>query len=315
MSQRLFHHCWLGACFCGRCVLRLFVWTLWLALGLLLAFQVWIAGSHELAVPSGVLRMFEARLAAAHLQVKFGHARFDPSGRILLEDVRLSLPDYREPIAVTRAAYLELDPWALLAGKFEPHRLQLSGARVAVPAMLSRSGEAEDIVHDLDATLEFGTHELFIHHLTAHIAGIATVAQGSIRLIARPGTKVEPLPVPDYFVAHYPDVCRQLIRIADRLTALDQPSLRIDLTPSTSRGAVASVTVLARGLDLTAPYALHARGLHLTTRFPLQGDAPVIAPLTLAVDDLELPGGIALHQVGARLRGSLQPAEYTYDPR
>ena len=308
-------YCGQGARLCGAGVLGLLRWTLWLALCLLLAIQAWIAGSHELAVPGFVLRMLETRLAASHVEVKFGHARFDPSGRILLEDVRLSLPAYHEPIAVTSAAYIEIDPWALLAGKFEPHRLHITGTRFAVPAMLSRSGQAEDIVRDLDTTVLLGDRELVIEHLTAQVAGIAVVAQGSVHLTTRADATTGPLPISDYLSDHYPDICRQLIRVADRLTALEQPELRLVLTPSDTRGAIATVNVIARGLKLTTPYALEARGLRLTTRFPLQGDTPVMAPLNLTVDTLSLPGGVALQGVRARLRGSLRPAEYTYDPR
>src|SRR5436190_1310819 len=93
------NHCWKGACFCGACVWHLLRWTLWLVLVVLLVFQAWIAASRELAVPSFMLRMIEERLAASQVEIKFGHARFDQSGRILVENVRISLPAYREPIA------------------------------------------------------------------------------------------------------------------------------------------------------------------------------------------------------------------------
>ena len=311
---------WLKLCgqsarFCGRCVLSLLVWTLWLALGLLLGLEIWIAAARELAVPAFVLRDFEQRLAVSHVQVKFGHARFEPSGRILIEDLRLSLPAFSEPVVVNRTAYLEIDPWALLAGRFEPRSLQLSGASLAVPAMLSSSGRAEDIVRDLDATFQVRENEFLIEHLTAQVAGIAVEVQGSVHVAPRPATGTNPLPVADYLASHYPDLCRQLVRITERLAALDQPQLHVELTPSDTRGAIAAVTVLARGLKLEAPFALQATGLRVTTRFPLQGDAPVMAPLTLTVDELHLPGDISLQAVRARLRGSLKPALYTYEPR
>ncbi len=309
-------YCWQGTRLCGACVLGLVRWTLWLALCLLLAFQIWVASSQELAVPGFVLRMFEARLAVSHVQVKFGHARFDPSGRILIDDLRLSLPAFAEPIAVTHAAYIEFDPWLLLAGKFEPHSLHLSGTSFAVPAMLSRSGRSEDVLRDLDATFHLEKDELVIEHLTARIAGIAVAAQGAIHLTPQLGAaRVEPLPIPDYLAEHYPDLCRQLIRVVDRLTALDQPELRLDLIPSNTRGAIATVTISARGFKLTEPYPVQASGLRLTTRFPLQGAAPVMAPLNLTVDDLQLAGDISFHAVHARLRGPLQPEQYTYEPR
>ena len=311
---------WLKLCgqsarFCGRCVLSLVVWTLWLALSLLLGLEIWVAASRELAVPGFVLREFEQRLAVSHVQVKFGHARFDPSGRILIEDLRVSLPAFSEPVVTNRTAYLEIDPWALLAGRFEARSLQLSGASLAIPAMLSASGRAEDIVRDLDATFRVQENELQIEHLTARVAGIAVEVQGAVHLIPHPAAGTNPLPIADYLSEHYPDLCRRLGRVAERLAALDQPQLHVELMPSDTRGAIAAVTVLARGLKLEAPVAFQATGLRVTTRFPLQGESPVMSPLTLTVDDLQLPGKISLQGVRARLRGALKPALYTYEPR
>lgn len=314
MSHRVLNVCWQGLRYGAAGVLRLVRWTLWLALGLLLGVQVWIAASEELAVPRFVLRLFEERLAASALRVKFGHARFDPSGRILLEDVRLSLPAFNEPIAAAPAAYLELEPWALLAGRFELHRVHLSGARFTVAAMLSRSGRPEDFVRDLDTTLRLEDHEVVVEQLTARVGGIAVAVHGGFHLLPRAGVSSAPS-LSESIAAHYPDICRQLIRVADRLADLDQPSLNVELTPSDTRGAIATVEVTARSLALAAPFPVAAHGLHLTTRFPLQGETPVMAPITLALDDLTVGPGVALTAVRAHLRGVLQPALYTYDPR
>jgi hypothetical protein len=307
--------CGQGARFCSRCLLSFVVWTLWLGLGLFLGLEIWIATAHELTVPGFVLRSFEARLAVSHVQVKFGRARFDPAGRILIEDLRLSLPAFNEPVVSNRAAYLEIDPWALLAGRFEPRSLHLSGGSLVMPAMLTASGRPEEIVRELDTTLRLVDHELVVEHLTARVAGISVVARGALHLAPQAGAKVAPLPVADFLASHFPDICRQLVRISGRLAVLDEPQLQAELTASDTRGAIATVTVLARGLKLEAPFALQATGLRVTTRFPLQGEAPVMAPLTLTVDDLQLAGGVSLQDVRARLRGALKPALYTYEPR
>jgi len=310
-----FNLCGQGAWLCGRGVLRLGLWTLWLALGLLLAFEVWIATAHELAVPGFVLRELEARLAVSHVQVKFGSAHFDPAGRILVEDLRVFLPAFNEPVIHTSSAYFEIDPWALAAGRFEPRSLHLTGVSLAIPAMLSTTGRAEEIVRDLDTTLRLGENELIIDHLTARVAGIAVSVRGAVHLTPQPATKVEPLPIADYLSGHYPELCRQLLRVSGRLAVLDQPQLELELTPSNTRGALATVTVLARSLKLESPVALTASGLRLTTRFPLQGKDPVMSPLTLTIEDLRLPGGVTVAEVRARLRGSFKPDVYTYNPQ
>lgn len=312
-------HGWTGFCFGCACVFAVLRWTLWLVLCLLLAVEGWILSSHELTVPGFALRALEERLAAAQLRVNFGHAEFDPSGHILLGDVRLSLPAYREPIAVAQAAYLELDPWALLGGRIEPHRLHLTGTRFAVPAMLSHSGQAEDIMRDLDTTLRLTGKEIVIEHLTARIAGIAVTARGAIhqlpRLNNREATADRPVPLPEYLASHYPEFCRQVIRVTERLTALRQPELHLELTPSPQRGALAAVSVTAQGLKLDAPVGVEVGGIRLATRFPLQGETPVMAPLSLEVDVLDFANGTKLRGVHAQLRGILHPAQYTFDPR
>jgi hypothetical protein len=307
--------CGQGARFCGRCVLRLVLWTLWLALSLVLAFEIWIATARELAVPGFVLREFEARLAVSHVQVKFGSAHFDPTGRIVVDDLRVFLPAFAEPVVRSSAAYFEIDPWALTVGRFVPRSLHLTGVNLAIPAMLSATGRADEIVRDLDTTLRLAENELIIDHLTARIAGIAVSARGALHLSPRPATKVEPLPVADYLSNHYPELCRQLLRVSERLALLDQPELELELTPSNTRGALATVTVVAHGLKLDSPVAAAARGLRLTTRFPLQGSEPVMAPLTLTIEELGLPGGVTVSDIRARLRGSFKPDVYTYSPQ
>ncbi len=174
--------CGQGLQFCAHCVLSLFLWTLWLALSLLLAFEIWIATSRELAVPGFVLRAFEERLALSHVQVKFGRTHFDPSGRVLVEDLRVFLPAFTEPVLISRSVQLEIDPWALAAGRFEPRILHLSGGSLAIPAMLSTSGQPDEIIRDLDVTLHFEENRVLVDHLTARVAGIAVKAHGGLNL-------------------------------------------------------------------------------------------------------------------------------------
>ena len=133
---------WQGACFCGSCVAAFAVWSLWLALAVLLAVQIYIATHNELNVPGFVLRTLEDRLAASGIHVTFGRTSFDPTGRVLIEDAQVSLPAFAEPVVTARAIYARLDPWALAAGKFDPREVRVTGASLAIPAMLSRSGTA-----------------------------------------------------------------------------------------------------------------------------------------------------------------------------
>jgi hypothetical protein len=306
--------CWRGTRFCGQCALTLACWTLWLALAVLLAVQVGIATSHELAVPGFLLQDLEHRLAAARIQVHFGRTTFDPSGRLLIENLRLSLPEFDEPVVTGRAVLVDLDPWALLAGQFSPRRLHATGVDLYVPAMLAASGKHEAAVSQLDFTLRPDDGQIAVDHLTAHVAGVALDARGAFRLPPRTG-RVAPLPLADYLAQHYPAICRQLTRGAAELAAFEQPQVQIRLEPAETPGAIAFVTVDAARLNLTAPQAVKAAKIRVTARIPLSGGAAASVPLTVTADRLDLPGEVMLRSVQGEMRGTLALSPFSFQPR
>jgi hypothetical protein len=314
---------WQGARFCAACALSFAVWTLWLALVLLLAGQLYIASTSELEVPGFLLRALEGRLAVSGVRVTFGRTSFDPTGRVLIEDVRASLPAFAEPVLRARAVYAQLDPWALAAGKFAPREVNVIGASLAIPAMLSRSGGAEEILRDLDAVFVPGENELRVPQFSAHIAGVAVSAHGSVYLPNAGTAASSPLPVADFLARNFTTVCRQIDAATAQLAALDQPELHLELAPSQERGAIASVALFARGWRLTLPALSSADGplpirisdLRIVTRFPLLGDAPVAAQLEFAARDLALPFDAQAHGVRALIRGTLRPVQLGFEPR
>ena len=119
--------------FCGQALRALFagagsvvLWSLWLALALLLATQAWIASSHQLALPGFILRHLEERLAESGLRLTVGATSFDPTGRILVEDARLHLPAFPDPVLRIGALYLKLDRTSLLTGDLKPVELHIT---------------------------------------------------------------------------------------------------------------------------------------------------------------------------------------------
>jgi hypothetical protein len=305
---------WLKLCGSGLrygagCAWSFACWVLWLALGLLFAAQVVIALSHELAVPRFLLRAFEERLAASRVTATFGRATFDPSGAVILENLRVALPGLGEPVAQVRAAFVELDPWALLAGRFEPRRISATGISLSVPAMLSSSGRSEEILRDLELTCVPGAKELAIEHLTARVAGIALTVHGAVRLGAPSGAAA--LPIVESFAKNYPDFCRKIIRVTEQLAALENPVLHAELVPSDTRGALATITVSTAGVNLASPWPVRAAGLTATTRLPLLGAAPTMARLELTVDELTV-AGVSARQVQASLRGAILPSDFSF---
>ncbi len=98
-----------GLRFCGSCLVTVLCWAVWLGLGASLVALIYIAAAHELPVPDFVLRRAEAELAKVNLTIKFGRARFDPTGKILLEDVEFRSRRFEEPLLTCRVLYLRRD--------------------------------------------------------------------------------------------------------------------------------------------------------------------------------------------------------------
>ncbi len=305
--------CFQATRLCARALVTLACWTLWLALGLLLALQIYIASVHELEVPPYVIRSLEERFAASGVRATFGRTRFDPSGRILIENVRATLPAFPEPIATARALSARLNPWALLVGQVEELELHATGVTLFVPAMLSSSGRAEELVRDLDATLEPAGRLLTITQLNCQLGPLPISAHGTVQLAAPRRAQAPPLPVAEFLSQNYAPLARKLAAAAAQLAVFEEPRLQLELSPSESRGATARIFFTARGLRLPSP-AIQSGPLVVTTSLPLLGDAPVPVSLSVTADELTLPAGASALRVAATVRGTLRPGAFSFEP-
>lgn len=299
----------LGAC--GDSVLLLACWALWLVLGVALAVQAGIALSHELVVPKFVIRSLEQRLAASGLTPEFGRATFDPGGGILLERLALSLPAYAEPVARARAVYVELDPWLLLAGRFEARRLHATGVELFVPAMLAPSGRSEEMLGDLELVLSPQDDTVVVEQFAARIAGVTVTARGALQFPRRADASPRPLLAP--LTQNFPAFCRRLIQAAEHLRRFEAPELHVTLTPSPRRGAIATVSILARRLELPELRGLAADRLVVAARLPVFGDAPAGALVTFSANEVRVRNAVA-RGVHARIHGTLTSSPPAYAP-
>ena len=312
---RLLQPCLQATRFCARCLLGLGCWTLWLTLGLLLAFQIRILTSDELEVPPPLLRSIEARLAASGVRTTFGRTTFDPAGHLLVENVVGTLPAFPEPVVTARALYVRFDPWALVLGRFEELELHATGVRFLVPAMLSASGRAEELVRDLDTTIIPVGDRLTIPHLTFELGSLRVAIHGTVPLPAGGRGPAAPLPVADFLAKNYPALSRRLAELAAQLAVLDRPALDLALTPAAAGGgAVAAATLTARAVNLPSP-AVTAGAVRLTARGPLRFDRPLVAEINLTADTVSVPSVPAeVSRVRALLRGRFRPGDFGFTP-
>jgi hypothetical protein len=298
---------------CGSCVVLLLCWGTWLVLGGLLAVQVWVATRRELTLPDFALRAVERRLAASQVTAHFGRAVFDPTGRVVIEDVQLFSPAFSTPLITLRAAYGRVDFWALLVGDLRLHEVRVTGVDLHLPAMLSPSGADEAVVSDLDGEFALGRSDYDIALCTFQLAGVDVTAHGGFHLPAAVRPRPGSLPLLDLVLQRYLTAGRKLAALRPQLDALEEPRLQLAFTPSADRGAAVDAELSARAYRPAGPFNLTAVRAH--AMFPLLGETPHAARVVLEVDRGEWRGQAAVEQLRVDLAGLLTPDRFAFTPQ
>jgi hypothetical protein len=320
MSAGILRPCLAGARLLVSLLLTLLLWTAWLALVMVLAFQAYIAAVNVLPVPQFVLQEIESHLAESGVSVSFGQATFDPSGRILLLNAKVKLASFSEPVVTADAIYLRLDPWALLGRHFEAREIRATGANLFVPAMFSASGAPEKLIEDLDGAFSITARgdEFSVDYLNCRMGGIAVSAHGTInagtlkRNQEHPGTS---LPLAEFLATNFVNLSREFTQVQDQLAGLDHAVINATLVPSDTRGAIVRAEIFADGLKLTSPLAVEAGELRATSRFPLLGGAPLMTSVSATSESLRIGDKFAASGVRARIRGRLKIDNLAFDPK
>ena len=294
----------------ARLLLALGFWTLWLALALLLAAQLYIASTDELSLPGFVRRSLEARLAASGIRATFGRTHFDPTGRIVVENLALTLPGYSEPQVTARAVVGRIDPWQLLGDRFEPVELRVTGLSVHVPGLLSLPGGGDQILRDVDAALVPRGDELKVSYLTGRFGDMPVSLQGTLRLGLGGWTKEgpAPLPVAEALARIYPQLSRQAEAALAGLRTFDQPVLQVDLASAAGPGALARVDFAARSYRSDAPVPVRLTGLRVHGEAQVGGDAPAPARIALTAGAGTFSADGTVEELAAWIQGSLAGA-------
>jgi AsmA-like C-terminal region len=196
---------------------------------------IYILTVRELPLPDFLLRKIEARLAEADFTIKFGHARLDPTGKILLQDVQLRSKQFDEPLLTSRVVYVRRNFWSILAGRPIPDEIRLEGAIIQLPALLSPSGTAEPLIRDLAAVLRHDANVWHIDQLNGRLGRLKVMVQGDIITQHTAGPKVVS---PQEITAKFLQMGRRFILNVNQLEAFENPTLNIHL--ETESGGVAN---------------------------------------------------------------------------
>lgn len=238
-------------------------------------------------VPDFILGRLEARFAAAQLQPRFGSTRFDPTGTLVLENVRFHSPLFNEPVASARAIVLNLDFWAVAIGDFDVDAIEIVGLELHCPAMFSPSGVSLAVVSDLHATFIRDGQTWSVPRADFRIGPIVTSVTGTWDPRAAVGTAKPTQPVD--WVRRYFDIARTISGQLDRLESLGHT--RVDASFTALRDAPLHVSLEAR-LD-----KLEARGVTLTdvTLRAVHDGKPTLEPPVIV--EIQASGAMIENQV------------------
>jgi len=321
--RRFFEYLRSGTRLCTRCVFTLVLWTAWLAMSLGLLFLIVVATNNELSLPSWVRLQLERRLADSAFRATFGTTTFDPSGRILIRDLVLTHPSIQEPLIEIRSAYLRLDPWWLLVGQLEPLEIEIEGAKLLLPSLLSPTGKSEESLTDASCLVHSDGSTFRIDSFSARLANLTITAQGAVKF---------PLPVPggprremaariDTATRRYLQVARELVALQYQLGRFESPRLHLDFIPRDRTIAEAKIQFSAARIRLPETWTQRLRGeavavgVLVTTRFPLAGIKPVRILTHFSAERIDAPLERSARALRGSLEGQLAPETFQFEAR
>jgi len=298
-----------GLRFCGSCCVTVGCWALWIVLSTLLVVLVYIALARDLPVPDFVLRRGEAELAKSGLALKFGHARFDPTGKVLLEDVQLRVRPFDDPLLTCRLLYVRHSFWSLLAGWTLPEEIRLEGAALQLPAMLSLTGTAEPLVSQIAAVLHREGRHWQVEQFTGRLGRLTLTLQGEVTGSVRTAGAA-PLALEE-LTARYLRTARHLAPILHRLEAFDEPTLavRLEVNPAVGNTADLLFTAGAAHQPWGQPVELGPIVAGARLRLDGRGSRPLQAHV--ATRRISFRDEITADNVRAILKAEVQPDTFT----
>lgn len=293
--------------FCLSCAATIACWALWIVLSLALAAEIWIALAHELPVPTLVTRTLDARLADANLAATFARAQFDPTGKILLEGVRLRSRQFDDPLLTGRTLYVRKGIWSYFSGQHAPEEVRLDGGTLQLPALLSPSGTAEPVLREISATLRLEQNLLHIDQLNFRVGNLLVTARGDIQLPPRTGTP------PDFakIIGEALRYGQRLVRELPKLELLEHPQLTAVIESRPGVGHVAELDLAADAVRSAGNWPVGATAFHARTTLRLDGTEVRPLRIRFHADRVTVRDQIAIEQPRGIIATEISPRALT----
>lgn len=311
-------HCW-------RFTGTLLLWTVWLALGILLAVQITIATSRELALPFWARPHVEKRLAELGIRGTFGPTMIDTGGSMFIQDFRIFHPTVDEPLLTADSVFVRFDPRWLAVGRIVPLDLEIEGGTLWLPPMYSPTGRKEAALSEISVQLAVDGSDLLVSGLSARLGALGIRSHGRMKLPPQPG-RLRRMSLHEMWaegVHAYLRLMRQLQGPLEWINRLEGATLLVNLSESADKKAMATadLDLIARRFrlpgnsvrGLAEPLILD--GILLKTTFPIGGGRPSDLQLRCEVAHIEAPEERKVDDVDCVVGVTLDPASFRLAPK
>lgn len=321
--RRILQHSWATTWFCTRCVATVVLWTVWLALAALLAFQLTIAASRELTLPSWARIHIEQHLAQRGLRVSLGPTKLDTSGRILASDVTLLHPTLNEPLLEAPTVYVRFDPRWLAAGHLEPLEVEMEGVTLWLPSLHSPTGRREAAFKDVAANFRPDGSDLDVARFSARLGSLEFTARGRLKLPPRPpGARRQTFKEQwDAGIRGYLRGVQQAYAALQWIDRFEAPHLHVDLNPAEGMLASGDVEFTASRFLLPEAWSqklkgsVTLQGLVARTTLPIGSSLPTVLQIKAAIAHLRAPADRSADNIDIALTAAFDPASFRLTPR
>ncbi|QYY36803.1 AsmA-like C-terminal region-containing protein [Ruficoccus sp. ZRK36] len=205
-----------------------------------LLYLLWEDG--ELPIPDFAVQKLERAVAEQGLEIDIARMKFDLRGILLLEDIKVSLPGYHEPVAEIDLIMVDFPPWALLDRKLLPNEVWLSRCNLYCPSVLSPTGTRERVAEDIFTEVAIRHQRLDLDRLILKVDGLDIRAEGSL-----PVTMIQKLtegPAMDekererLMAEGYTAFCRALLEARPWVERFTDPRIQLQLGVSGEQASV-----------------------------------------------------------------------------
>ena len=245
---------WFFSKWCAECLRDILLGALWLCLVGLIAVQIGLLISHQLPMPSWMLRQIEARINSAGMSVQIDQAQIDLVGRVVIKNLQFTPPSLDSPLIKIEEVYLRLDPLALLTRKIEPRYIRATGVNLLLPAMLSPTGRTEAVLSNLRLSFNPDQDTLNLEHFSGEVANLTFSVRGSIAVPKgfSPGSTSKNLPPASmaHAIKAYVDFARRLSEITPEFSAFANPHLDVFLARDKNENPTFSLSLTSRKADI-----------------------------------------------------------------